>query len=163
MPRGGSKKGEHRGGARMGRPPGSLNKSTREQMQTIAIALGKAELTILPREVMLQAMRHFFEMALTAHTEVNRLIGEGDQAAAATAELKFERYMILAGDMAYKAAPYLHARLQAVMLSTPQDRPPASAIAELLKEINATMREPRGLLINGTAMSVKGNGHDTEH
>jgi hypothetical protein len=161
MPRGGSKKGERRGGRRAGVP----NRRTEEKRREIAIVLGKADLTVLPREVMLQAMRHFFEMSLTAHAEVNRLIGEGDLPAAATAELKFERYMILAGDMAYKAAPYLHARLQAVMLSTPQDRPPASAIAELLKEINATMREPRGMLINGTTnpARVNGNGHDTEH
>lgn len=161
MPRGGSKKGERRGG----RKKGTQNKATQERTQEVAIALGKAELSILPREVMLAAMRQFFEMAMTAHAEVTRLLAIPDdddaKAEAVGMEGKFEKYLVLAGDMAYKAAPYLHARLQAIHLSTPQDRAPASAIAELLKEINATMREPRGLLINGSGSAV--NGRDTEH
>lgn len=165
MPRGGSKKGERRGG----RKPGSRNKATEERMQEVAIALGKAEIGIMPREMMLQGMRHFFEMAMTCHAEVNRLLAEAENGGpgelrelAVQAEARFEKYMILAGDLAYKAAPYLHARLQAIHVSGGQDKPQANVIAALLQEINSTMRERPGLLINGRANGHT-NGSGTEH
>ena len=87
MPRGGSKKGEHRGeikreaksagiskpkrrkggkrGNPIGRIPGTLNRQTKRRLKLMARELGMAELSgMMPKDMLLTISRIFFKMAM---------------------------------------------------------------------------------------------------
>lgn len=144
MPRGGSKRGEHRGGAKggkLGRPPGptfkpskgvvglgrkkhakSLLSIEREENMRVLLDTG-----VMPKEVMLSAMRYFADVAsqyqavmsanlmqaamIAAEHEKSKVYEE----AAAAAEQRFTYYLREACDVAYKVAPYCHARLMGLV------------------------------------------------
>lgn len=144
MPRGGSKRGEHRGGAKgeRGRPPGprfdpakgvvgrgprqkhakSLLSVQREENMRVLLNSG-----IMPKDVMLSAMRYFQDAAdqyravMQANLmEAVKFAGEPAKAevyenAAAAAEARFTYYLREACDVAYKVSPYCHARLMGVV------------------------------------------------
>lgn len=188
MPRGGSKRGERRGGrkkgqgnqptlasllkivvpekpkvkrerapkeaqpgaaapqpAPRGRPPGSTSMKTRERELEINMLIAGVDMDLLPREVMLKTMRYFLQQAENYAIDVARWNEvdpptEESMRMATAAEYKLERYLILAGDQAYKCAPYMHARLAAIQHVGGSDRSPTTVLGQLLSEIDAASR-----------------------
>lgn len=166
MPRGGSKKGEHRGGAKQtnrrgrqlgGRRKGQRNKATvmREALE-LGLIRKDGEEGDTPRQVMLKAMRLHQQRALDAIDQCNQLIAEAtalpeslqrqkimDQAH--QAEARFDRYMTMAVDVAYKVAQYVHPRLQAIMVKANDDpTTSASLLRQLLMQVDESMRDNVG-------------------
>ena len=102
--------------------------------------------TRLPKEVLLDAMRYCEEMAVEG-LEVYRLNSQRALEAqdptarrvyydaAAAAETNAREYLLAAVDVAYKAAPFVHPRL-AAMLQNPGDGDQNNTIARLLEEID---------------------------
>lgn len=146
MPRGGSKKGEHRGNAKGkgGRPEGTggpnftprlglsgtdkrrpVTPLSAEREERMRMLVGASDL--LPKDVMLSAMRYFSDVAnqyrevMTANlAAAAQVAAEPEKAAvyegaAAQAEVRFLTYLRDACDVAYKVAPYCHARLMGVV------------------------------------------------
>lgn len=168
MPRGGSRKGEHRGAAKReaksgaakkpapkvetrGRPKGSLNAATKERLQEIAQAIGIAELDgVMPKQVMMDVMKTFMRMAMDEQKAINDLVGSEDEGSKSKMHallISFEKHMILAGDMAYKCAPYYHPRLQALaVMGQNGDRSAGDVMRELLNEIDDETRAERRAL-----------------
>ncbi len=96
MARRGSKPGERRGG----RTKGTANKKTRE------IADKAAQSGVTPLEVMIEAMRHHYELSQDENLKGDK--SENLKAAAAMAE---------------KAAPYIHPRLSAIAHGNQDNKP----------------------------------------
>ncbi len=78
---------------------------------------------LMPREGMLEAMRYFFDVAreylviLKSNLQLRPESAEDTGAvnrAITHAESQVERYYVMASDIAYKVAPYVHARLSAM-------------------------------------------------
>lgn len=183
MPRGGSKKGEHRGQLRRslksptdqkvirrGRKPkgaytalfdpkrgvvrkvNSKHRLTVERESAMATMIsGNVLANILPREVMLDGMRYYFEqwnefrtlvqanvaLAGSAKTEA---AGKAFADAIAADEMQRDRYWLMAMDAARNAAPYCHARLQAVVNVGDTPDGPYEAILSILDEIEQVAR-----------------------
>lgn len=185
MPRGGSKKGEHRGGAKpgrkgfqkghklaRGRPAGSTNKPKFDPnvaaiLNNDKISVAERERRIesyfmitgrrtrMPREVMLDAMRFFeeqaidyheimeanMELAATAPTDEAKAIYEQHVTAA---EAKLNQSLSMAVDVAYKAAPFCHPRLAAVVTNPAGDaKNPMNVLALLMQELDEAGKPPR--------------------
>lgn len=160
MPRGGSKKGEHRGSARReakrgglpkgvsgnpkGKPKGSLNAATKQRLAAIAWELGTSELDgIMPNRAMLNIMRTFLKMAERDQADIEALGPNGNENRLFALTSAYERHIVLAGDMAYKAASYYHPRLQALMVGGAQDKSPGDVLREMLNEIDDESRVER--------------------
>lgn len=151
MPRGGSKKGEHRGAARReakrqnrlknlkheGRKPGTTTKKVRERLALIGKEIGVSEMEgVMPKDMMLDIARTFMAMALN---EQKKLQEDPDQELASA----YERHLVLAGDMAYKAGAYYHPRLQALMVGGASDKSPGDVLRSMLEEIDGEARLER--------------------
>lgn len=164
MPRGGSKKGEHRGAAKReakkrgppkgvsgnpnGRPKGSQNKAIRERLAIIGAEIGVAALDgMMPKDCLLKCMRTFMQMAekeLTEFTaEQAKSDDDRDDRKVDLLVGAYERHIILAGDMAYKAASYYHPRLQALMVGGATDKSPGDVLRSMLEEIDDEARSER--------------------
>jgi hypothetical protein len=128
------------GGKRVGagRKPGSLTTKTRE------IASKAAEEGITPLEVMLQNMRHFYQVALDAEetlrgltaAEISSQVGEDatpeEQFKFLLAEVKKTAgFRQMAQDAATDAAPFIHPRLAAIDHSGTLSVSHEAALAEL--------------------------------
>lgn len=176
MPRGGSKKGEHRGqakreaklgtgfGRKKGSPkvPGSGKRKgsqhlttidyNAEVLRTISMEIDPVR-DITPKEVMLLNMRKLMEKHLQYEQAAMRAasvpLTEDSARQYAFYDREADRLLILATDIAYKAAPYLHPRLAAVMVTDPGDRSgePLSVMRALLDDVDRMARE-RGKLID---------------
>lgn len=169
MPRGGSKKGEHRGAARRevmagagkvpvvdpaaaqpkrrGRPPGK-SKATLTKLRLITKEFNVSEMSgLMPKAVLLTVMRTFLQIAMAEADAINTLIGKGDIGKAGDIELfkaSYERHLILAADMAYKAASYYHPRLQALAVTGHgSDQSPGDVLRAMLDEIDDESRAER--------------------
>lgn len=104
----------------------------------------------LPKEVMLDAMRYFENTAreylkmLQANMEVElAAIKSGDKIAMASAALgvelaerRVDDYLARAVDVGYKAAPYVHARLSAILVNPGDSDKPLNAIRQLMQDID---------------------------
>lgn len=179
MPRGGSRKGERRGGAKggersIGRPPGTggpnftpkLGVHGRKRGVASAMTIEREEkmralvgaIDLLPKDVMLSAMRYFSEVADQYRSVMNANLGQAaavaaDRAAAeqyeraaADAELTFRRYLMDACDIAYKVAPYCHARLMG-MVNDPTANMAGTGFDMLRGILNEIAEHSRGSML----------------
>lgn len=155
MPRGGSKKGEHRGAAKReakrgvgappgnnnnpeGRPKGTRNRATMERLAAVSAAVGVAELGgIMPREMLLELSRILYQLTMN---DMAAMAAEQDPTRQAELLQSMKQNAILAGDMNYKAASYWHPRLQALAVAG-NAGVPADVLRSLLDEIDGETRE----------------------
>lgn len=105
----------------------------------------------MPKDVMLDAMRFFEENAMewrdveianmerSAATQVPeaRAVFES---AVATAHARGRESLMLAVDVAYKVAPFVHPRLAAVMTDAGAGQNPMNAVAQLFRELDEAGR-----------------------
>lgn len=173
MPRGGSKKGEHRGNAKR-RPEGAEtvgeimrdvlaaeplknHGSKRRRVQEVDARLVTASRLIhmhagdvrdmTPREVMLNNMHYFMQGAFDWQKHLMDVVDQPVTIESATeierAQKEIERFRQLASEDAYKIAPYLHPRLAAIMTSGGAGDNPADVVQMLLDDIDRRQRDPR--------------------
>jgi hypothetical protein len=134
MPRGGSKRGEHRGNAKarddspnnilhrmvtQPAPPSSPRKRAKNVDEEIFISqvihgVRSAE-DLSPKQVMLENMHFFQNRAYEFEAQAIVKAREPDSAEAVSAlKQEVERNRRIASDEAYKVAPFIHARMAAV-------------------------------------------------
>jgi hypothetical protein len=132
MPRGGSKKGEHRGNAKVrddtpnaimhntiAKPPPPKSQRRRTFDQDILISqvihgIRSAD-DLSPKQVMLENMHFFQNRAYEFEAQAIVKAREPDSAEAVSAlKQEVERNRRIASDEAYKVAPFIHPRLAAV-------------------------------------------------
>ena len=138
MPRGGSKKGEHRGNAkarnkttpkaimkravapkRPGAPPQKRNEIEEDVFVSQVIHGIRSADDLTPKQVMLDNM-HFFQNAayqyeaMVLHFLRNQPDSDDTRRAIRAYELEVERNRRIASDEAYKLAPFIHPRLAAI-------------------------------------------------
>lgn len=158
MPRGGSKKGENRGAARReakrrqlanltrggAHNKGKTTKKVRERLALIGKEIGVAQLNgTMPKEMMLNIARTFMQMALNEQAKIAAL-EEGDfEDERRELSAAYERHLVLAGDMSYKAGAYYHPRLQALIVGGGQDKSPGDILRSMLDEIDDESRQER--------------------
>lgn len=168
MPRGGSKKGEHRGNAKrrpetvgdimrdvLSNEPGvhtvTRNKRVKQVDARMTVARKIYGATgdvrdMTPREVMLNNMHYFMQGAFDWQdhlmTVVEMPVSEESAKAVELAQGQIERYRNLASEDAYKVAPYIHPRLAAVMTSNTGENP-HDVVQALLDDIDARQRDQR--------------------
>jgi len=123
-----------------------------QEVEMYFLAVGKR--MRLPKDVMLDAMRYFEETGIEwgevvranmmqsalAKTPEEQQIFE---AAIAGAEQRMREYISMAVDVAYKAAPYVHPRLAAVITNPGSGDSPLNAVAALFKDLDEAGRPPR--------------------
>lgn len=108
----------------------------------------------LPKEVMLDAMRYFEETAIdwgqVVHANMMKSAAARTpkeiaiyEAAAAAAEMRMREYLLMTVDVAYKAAPFLHPRLAALITNPGSGDSPLNAIAALFKDLDEAGQTPR--------------------
>lgn len=155
----GSRKGEHRGGAKPGhvstkpkavtvpKPRRRAPRKTEEYYREITAVLHGNELNKdEPREVMLEAMQYFVDCARSERSLKEDMIRSlarcrtdqefavvGDMLGGSEQRIK-ELYQ-LALDAGFKVAPYVHAKMSSIEISGP-DKGPISIIHELLTDIH---------------------------
>lgn len=146
-----------------GRPKGGTNKSRfsvdigvildkqmtplkREQeLEMYFMAVGQR--MRLPKEVMLDAMRYFEETGMQwaeVMRENMRLLADAESTEARKpfeqaiefAETRVREHILMAVDVAYKAAPYVHPRLAAIITNPGGDQSPLNAVAQLFKDLD---------------------------
>ena len=171
MPRGGSKKGEHRGNAKVrtdmatpnelmrkamqprkptspGKtgPQGPQVQSIEQNIQIAQIVHGrKAVEDLTPKEVMLNNM-HFFQRNALVASAMNQYAvatmpaGQQRFETVRALEAEEERCRRIASDEAYKVAPFIHPRLQAIANLGDQGTED-DIVAALLDEIDKRNRE----------------------
>lgn len=114
-----------------------------------------AEGDLNPKEAMLDAMRVMQRRAADVRLLVNdlrqQLVGAATPAERAdiaerllAAEERFDRYLAAVVDTAYKAAPYVHARLTAMMVRNDANDRVRTPMQTLMAEIDKVMRGPVG-------------------
>jgi len=162
--------GKGKGSGKAGKPPGTVDKSKflsdvgvilnkhrtplqkQDELEMYFLAVGKR--MRLPKEVMLDAMRYLEEMAIdwgqvlqanmvgsaAAKTPEEQSVYEG---AVAAAETRMREYLLMAVDVAYKAAPYIHPRLAAVITNPGSSESPLNAIAALFKDLDEAGKPAR--------------------
>lgn len=187
MPRGGSKKGEHRGGAKpkanrspfvkghklaTGRPKGAKGKPkvdpvVAEVLNNPRLSAAERERRLesyfiitgrrmrMPKEVMIDAMRFFEDQAVEYHeimtANMDLAAGAVDDAVrriydqhVSAAEAKLNQSLAMAVDVAYKAAPFCHPRLAAVVTNPGGDaKNPANVLALLWQELDEAGKPAR--------------------
>lgn len=108
----------------------------------------------LPKEVMLDAMRYFEEMGIewaevvranmrklaAAETDDERTTLER---AIEFAETRVREHILMAVDVGYKAAPYVHPRLAAIITNPASGDSPLNAIGLLFRDLDEAGRPPR--------------------
>lgn len=140
MPRGGSKRGEHRGNARKredtpnaimkaavavvrkpGAPKTRVAKKIEEDVFISQVIHGvQSADDLTPKQVMLDNM-HFFQNAAYQYEAMVRIAArqpdsEDVRRAVRAYELEVERNRRIASDEAYKVAPFIHPRLAAIAI-----------------------------------------------
>lgn len=169
----GSRKGERRGGKRKGTTPkpstkpkvvegergkgGPLRRRkapmrTEEYYRDITKVISASTAALVePREVMLEAMRYFHDIASESLQEEQywldklreckdqsefKLVAEG----IAQARLSTREFYLLAVDCGFKCAPYVHAKLSSMEV-TGANKGPIEVVGLLLQEIDAANRD----------------------
>ena len=180
MPRGGSKKGEHRGAAKRaimkgagknpeGRPRSMKSPFNHEMREIINNARNSKDMERkvkdyflitgkrmrMPRDVMIDAMRYFEETALDYHEVLQQnmeLAAEAEtpeqravfEQGVAYAEGRMRESLSLAVDVAYKAAPFCHPRLAAIVTNPGGDgKGPFNVLALLMQDLDEAGKAPR--------------------
>lgn len=170
MPRGGSKKGEHRGNAkrRLHETAGDVMRealaetplrnyaSKVNRVQRIDQRLHVARTIhgttgdirdMTPREVMLNNMHYFMQGAFDWQDHLMKVVEQPvtkeSAEAVAQAQREIERYRNLASEDAYKVAPYIHPRLAAMVVGGNIGESTPDIVQALLDDIDARQRDPR--------------------
>jgi len=156
-----------------GRPPGARNKPKLSAIdpevalilnKRIAVSTKERELEMyftvtgrrerLPKEVLLSAMRYFEESAIE-YSEVLRANleaaarAEGPDAqavmaaAVASAESQVDKYVSMAADVAFKAAPFVHPRLAALMTNPGGDKSAGTLFEMLMRDLDEAGKPAR--------------------
>jgi hypothetical protein len=156
-----------------GRPPGSPNKKKPRIDPEVISILNKRGVSIadrerevemyftvvgrrerLPKDVLLNAMRYFEESAIE-YSEVLRANLEaaakatGPQAqavmaaAVSAAEAQVDKYVSMAADVAFKAAPFVHPRLAALITNPGGDRSAGSLLDLLMRDLDEAGKPAR--------------------
>lgn len=110
----------------------------------------------LPKDVMLDAMRFFEDSAadwydvLQANMQQSALAASDEEKAVfeqavGVADRAVKESLMLAVDVAYKAAPFVHPRLAALLANPGNDQNPMNAVAALFKELDEAGR-PAGYI-----------------
>lgn len=155
-----------------GRPPGSPNKTkplvdsevVRILSKRTSIVAKDRELEMyftvigrrerLPKDTLLSAMRYFEECAieysevLRANLEAaGRATGPQAQAtmaaAVAAAEAQVDKYVSMAADVAFKAAPFVHPRLAALMTNPGGDKSAGTLFEMLMRDLDEAGKPAR--------------------
>ena len=108
----------------------------------------------MPKEVMLDAMR-YFENSAVEYSEVLRanleaaaeakspderiILGE----AVSAAEAQVDKYVAMAADIAFKAGPYLHPRLAAVITNPGGDKSSMTMLQQLMQDLDEAGKPAR--------------------
>lgn len=165
----GSRKGEHRGGAKPGHvattvasPAGKVKKQRKaprapkrseEYYREITRVISGEDMRkdIEPRDVMLEAMRYFHAEAMEERSMKAQLLAQAarlppDDPRWVTVnqmlgdcQSRIERMHIVATDTAFKVAPYTHAKLSSIEITGP-DKGPVNIIHTLLDDIHKANR-----------------------
>lgn len=142
MPRGGSKKGEHRGNAKKRedgtpnavmkaavapRKPGQPKTPAREVEKEVFVSqvihgIRSAD-DMSPKQVMLDNMHHFQNAAYQYEAMILHILrsapdSDDTRRAIRSYELEVERTRRIASDEAYKVAPFIHPRLAAIAVNS---------------------------------------------
>lgn len=156
-----------------GRPPGSPNKLKPRVNPEVVQILNKRGVSIanrekelemyftvvgkrdrLPKDVLLGAMRYFEESAIE-YSEVLRANLEaaaratGPQAqavmasAVAAAEAQVDKYVSMAADVAFKAAPFVHPRLAALITNPGGDKSASTLFEMLMRDLDEAGKPAR--------------------
>lgn len=156
-----------------GRPPGSKNKVKPRIDPEVMLILNKRGVSIadrekevemyftitgkrerLPKDVLLNAMRYFEESAVE-YSEVLRANleaaarAQGPEAQAvlaaaiSAAEGQVDKYVSMAADVAYKAAPYVHPRLAALITNPGGDKSSATLFDMLMRDLDQAGKPAR--------------------
>lgn len=108
----------------------------------------------MPKDVMLGAMWQFERTANGYWLMLKENLEKADQAqtkedrekhytAAIEAETSWRMYLNMGVDVAFKAAPYLHPRLSAILMKNPDQSSPSDVLSNLLKDLDEAGRTPR--------------------
>ena len=110
----------------------------------------------LPRDVMLSAMRYFEENAIDYANVLREnmlLAGQVDPdddlnravmtSAIAAAEAQVDKYVSMAADVAFKAAPYLHPRLAAMITAQGTDKSAETLFSMLMRDLDEAGKPAR--------------------
>lgn len=156
-----------------GRPPGSPNKLKPRVNPEVVQILNKRGVSIanrekelemyflitgrrerLPKDVLLGAMRYFEESAIE-YSEVLRANleaaarAEGPEAqatmaaAVAGAESQVDKYVSMAADVAFKAAPFIHPRLAALITNPGGDKSASTLFEMLMRDLDEAGKPAR--------------------
>jgi hypothetical protein len=130
---------------------GGIERRERE-IEMYRVITGKS--VRLPKEVMLDAMRYFensaveysqvlqanLEAAAEAKTPEERImLGE----AVSQAEGQVDKYVAMAADVAFKAAPYLHPRLAAIITNPGGDKSSMTMLQMLMQDLDEAGKPAR--------------------
>lgn len=158
---------------RRGRPPGAKNKAKARIDPEVLSILSKRGVSIadrerevemyftitgrrerLPKDVLLNAMRYFEESAIE-YSEVlranldlaSRATGLDAQAtmaaAVAAAEAQVDKYVSMAADVAFKAAPFVHPRLAALLTNPGGDKSAGTLFEMLMRDLDEAGKPAR--------------------
>lgn len=158
---------------RAGRPPGAKNKPKLAAVdpevvmilnKRLSVATKERELEMyftvtgrrerLPKDVLLSAMRYFEESAieysevLRANLAAAALASSPEaqalmSAAVAAAEGQVDKYISMAADVAFKAAPFVHPRLAALITNPGGDRSAGTLLEILMRDLDEAGKPAR--------------------
>lgn len=158
---------------RAGRPPGAKNKPKLSPIdpevalilnKRLSVATKERELEMyftvtgrrerLPKEVLLSAMRYFEESAIEYSEVLRANLAAAAQAkgpeaqailsaAISAAEGQVDKYVSMAADVAFKAAPFLHPRLAALITGSGGDRSAGSLFDMLMRDLDEAGKPAR--------------------
>lgn len=164
-----------------GRPPGARNKPKYGPDPEVLLILNKrtsvaakeAELEMyftvtgkrdrLPKDVLLSAMRYFEESAIEYSQVLQaniRAAGEAKgseaqallSAAVAGAEAQVDKYVSMAADVAFKAAPFVHPRLAALLTNPGGDKSAGTLLELLMRDLDEVGKPARYIDHDGSGI-----------
>lgn len=131
------------------RGKGRLTEERENYMLTLITGNNGRNTGMLPKEVMFEAMHYFLDLARTYGDLVRAnaaLVPETEDQRAQLDLLvtryqnETDKYFIMAADVAFKAAPFYHAKLAAVAMLGTNDPNKQDTITDILKEIDRESR-----------------------
>jgi hypothetical protein len=126
--------------------------SRQREVEMYFMVTGKRER--LPKDVLLSAMRYFEESAIEYSQVLRANLEEAAKAdtpeaqallsaAVAAAEGQVDKYVSMAADVAFKAAPFVHPRLAALMTNPGGDRSAGSLLDLLMRDLDEAGKPAR--------------------
>lgn len=131
------------------RGKGRLTEEREAYMHTLITGTSSRNTSMLPKEVMFEAMHYFLDLARTYGDLVKanaKLVPEDEQQRAQLDLLiqryqnETDKYFIMAADVAFKAAPFYHAKLAAVAMLGANDPNKQDTITDILRQIDRESR-----------------------